>query len=164
MRTGTWEDEAVGLGPPDFCHACGAGIPPRLGEGTCAVCDPAGVRRHMAEIVDARIFVFGSNRRGIHRRGAALFAVEKRGARMYLGEGRQGQSYALPTKETPSERLCLSDIEAHVRTFLSYATIHPELRFEVTRVGCGLAGYTDSDIAPFFKDAPVNCDLPKGWR
>ena len=47
--------------------------------------------------------------------------------------------------------------------FLAYARAHPELTFEVTRVGCGLAGYTDADIAPLFKGAPSNCTLPDGW-
>ena len=48
--------------------------------------------------------------------------------------------------------------------FLRYAKAHPDLRFEVTRIGCGLAGYTDVQIAPMFTDAPANCDLPQGWR
>ena len=37
-------------------------------------------------------------------------------------------------------------------------------RTKVTRIGCGLAGYKDEDMAPFFKDAPYNCLLPDEWR
>lgn len=48
--------------------------------------------------------------------------------------------------------------------FIAYASVHPELKFFVTRVGCGLAGYRDVDIAPMFKNAPANCSLPDTWK
>jgi hypothetical protein len=110
------------------------------------------------------IFVFGSNLAGIHGAGAARFAVINHGARYRQGEGLQGNSYGIPTKDHHINTLPLSEIAKHVEVFKAFALEHPDLTFEVTRIGCGLAGYTDSDIAPMFKGAPVNCQLPEGWR
>lgn len=116
------------------------------------------------------IFVFGSNIEGRHGKGAALEAARHYGAVRGEGEGHHGRSYAIPTRQTAMGRaqrlitLRLSDIEIHVRTFLDYAREHPELGFYVTRIGCGLAGYTEDQIAPLFRGAPDNCTLPDGWR
>jgi hypothetical protein len=111
-----------------------------------------------------RIFVFGSNEGGIHGAGAALFARNHRGAILRQGRGRQGQSYAIPTKNARFRTRLINEIRLDVNEFLQYAADHPDERFEVTRIGCGLAGYKDAHIAPLFKDAPDNCDLPDGWR
>jgi hypothetical protein len=113
------------------------------------------------------IFVFGSNRLGIHGAGAALRARNQHGAQTGVGEGPTGHAYAIPTKATPHTRLSLDEIRTGVDAFLTYARSKPELQFQVTRIGCGLAGYTDADIAPLFKDAPANCLLPTkpvNWR
>lgn len=110
------------------------------------------------------IFVFGSNEQGFHGAGSALEAVKNWGARMGVGRGRTGNAYALPTKRTPYKALSLAEIEKNVKEFLAYAIEHPELKFVVVRVGCGLAGYQDYQIRPFFRDAPSNCHLPVGWR
>lgn len=110
------------------------------------------------------VFVFGSNLAGRHGAGAARFARTHRGAVYGSGEGRQGQSYAIPTKDSKLRTLPLDQIALHVEKFLEYAAGHPGLTFEVTRVGCGLAGYSDEQIAPLFKGAPDNCALPIGWR
>jgi len=110
------------------------------------------------------IFVFGSNRAGRHGKGAALEAVLRHGAIYWQGEGRQGDSYAIPTKSGDLKTLSLPVIKSFVDVFLDYARAHTELTFIVTRIGCGLAGYQDSNIAPMFKHAPLNCQLPEGWR
>lgn len=60
--------------------------------------------------------------------------------------------------------LDLKEIKAAIERFLHYAATHPEERFFVTRVGCGLAGHRDADIAPMFRDAPINCSLPDTWK
>lgn len=110
------------------------------------------------------IFVFGSNLRGVHGRGAALWARQHRGAIMGQGDGLQGQSYGIPTKDHSIRTLPLMEISKHVRAFLDFAEAHPEMTFEVTAIGTGLAGYKAMDIAPMFVTAPENCVLPDGWR
>lgn len=109
------------------------------------------------------IFVFGSNLVGIHGAGAALCAARQHGAERGVGEGRTGRSYALPTKDEHIRTRSLEDIQVSVNKFLEYAGQHPELTFQVTRVGCGLAGYADDDIGPMFARAPGNCKLPDEW-
>lgn len=110
------------------------------------------------------IFVFGSNLAGQHVGGAAAFARAERGAEMGVAEGRTGQAYAIPTVDAWIQPLPLARVRDGVIAFLAYARRHPELRFEVTRIGCGIAGFTDAQIAPLFADAPENCALPDGWR
>lgn len=108
-----------------------------------------------------RIFVFGSNTEGRHGKGAALCAYKMHGALYYQAEGRQGNSYAIPTKRTPRESLSLDEVRKGVEKFLEYARANPELEFEVTAIGCGLAGFTKEQIAPLFISCPGNCLLPK---
>lgn len=110
------------------------------------------------------IFVFGSNLSGIHGKGAALCAMRSHGAKLGVGIGRTGNSYAIPTKDERITTLPLSRIAKYVTEFLDYARAHPELEFEVTKIGCGLAGYCEHDIKPMFVGAPINCNLPDGWR
>jgi hypothetical protein len=109
------------------------------------------------------IFVFGSNLAGVHGAGAAKFAREHHGAIYGKGIGLQGNSYAIPTKDLNIETLHLETIKLYVFDFLTFASQHPELQFNVTRIGCGLAGYKDKDIAPMFAGAPNNCLLPTEW-
>ena len=110
------------------------------------------------------VFVFGSNLAGSHGGGAAAFAHRERGAEMGVAIGRTGQSYAIPTCDAQIRPLPLSTIRLHVGAFIRYAERHPDLMFEVTRIGCGIAGFTDAQIAPLFASAPANCQLPDGWR
>jgi len=110
------------------------------------------------------VFVFGSNLAGRHGAGAALDAYRYWGAQYGAGVGPTGRAYAIPTKDAHLKTLALPVIKSYVRDFIEYASQHTHLTFEVTRIGCGLAGYTDQQIAPFFHDAPENCLLPVGWR
>lgn len=110
------------------------------------------------------IFVFGSNEAGRHGKGAALCARQHHGAVYGVGAGPTGGAYAIPTKDRNLRTLPLETISRHVETFLVYAREHPRLRFQVTKIGCGLAGYKEPQIAPMFIGAPENCDLPEGWR
>jgi hypothetical protein len=120
------------------------------------------------------VFVFGSNRAGMHGAGAALHAARWCGARRGEGEGLMGAAladnggvlpacYAIPTKADPRTPLPLQDVRRHVDTFLHYAAQCPQLTFQVTRIGCGLAGFSDEEIAPLFEEAPPNCLLPGRW-
>ena len=112
-----------------------------------------------------QIFVFGSNLSGIHGGGAAKAAHNFYGAAWGVAEGLTGQSYALPTvKKNIAGPLPLADIQAAVNRLLQHAATHPESQFFVTRIGCVLAGYTNADIAPMFKDAPDNCSFPEPWK
>lgn len=106
------------------------------------------------------IFVFGSNLAGRHGKGAALHARLNFGAQYGVGLGRTGMAYAIPTKDHRLKTLPLSAIKSYVDDFIRYAKENPELIFQVTRIGCGLAGYSDYQIAPMFLDAPGNCILP----
>ena len=110
------------------------------------------------------IFVFGSNRAGRHGKGAALDARTYYGAVYGCGEGIQGLSYAIPTKDEKLETLPLTQIAFHVEAFKRFAQEHPELTFQVTAIGCGLAGYKPEQIAPMFIDAPLNCNLPQEFK
>lgn len=110
------------------------------------------------------ILVFGSNTAGIHGAGAALYAYRKKGAQWGRGVGHYGDSYALPTKNRNIRTLPMKTIKEYVEQFIQYAKHHPELTFGVTRVGCGLAGLTDAQMAPLFQDAPDNCQFDTAWE
>lgn len=92
------------------------------------------------------IFVFGSNAEGFHGGGAAAYAMHKFGAIWGQGEGLQGQSYAIPTMEG------IAEMSEAIQRFTSFAAEHSNMRFLVTRIGCGIAGYTATQIAPLFKE------------
>ncbi len=109
------------------------------------------------------IFVFGSNLAGRHGAGAALFAREKHRAIYGQGVGLQGTSYAIPTKDENIETLPLERIKPYVDEFLAFAREHPELNFQLTPIGCGLAGYKPEHIAPMFDGAPSNVRIPEAF-
>ena len=106
------------------------------------------------------IFVFGSNLQGMHGGGAAYIAYKKFGAIMGQGVGLQGQSYGIPTMQGGVET-----IRPYVDELINFAQQHPEMTFLVTRIGCGIAGFTDEEIAPLFEKAHgvENIVLPPGW-
>ena len=109
---------------------------------------PSRITPSMINVLEKNeIFVFGSNFQGMHMGGAARVAYSKFGAEWGNGEGLQGQSYALPTMEG------IENTTAAARHFTACAKEHPELKFFVTPVGCGIAGYTPEDIAPMFREA-----------
>lgn len=115
---------------------------------------------HLAE---NSVFVFGSNLRGIHGKGAALTARRCFGAQLGVGEGMTGQSYALPTKESPYLTLPLAIIDQHVQRFLLFAQEHQDKKFVISPIGTKNAGYKDADIAPMFQRLPTNCCVTKSW-
>ena len=112
-----------------------------------------------------QVFVFGSNEAGIHGAGAAKLAVEKFGAKMGMGYGLQGQSFAIPTKDTFIRTLSLDKIEFYIYSFLSEVMEYPDTEFLVTKIGCGLAGYSEEEIANLFKGKfiPENVILPESF-
>lgn len=115
----------------------------------------------MIETSREPVFVFGSNLAGRHGKGAALWARQHRGAIYGRGEGMQGNSYAIPTKDANLRRLPLDAIAASVASFIEFALTRPDLSFQVTPIGCGLAGYTPKDVAWMFNlPPPSNVQLP----
>lgn len=110
------------------------------------------------------IFVFGSNEAGIHGAGAADFAYAKHGARWGKAYGHYGNSFAIPTKDRRLKTLPLERIRDYVTGFLAYARGDLTHQFQVTRIGCGLAGLKDEDIAPLFATAPENCHFDDLWK
>lgn len=107
------------------------------------------------------VFVFGSNLAGRHGAGSAAEAVTYWGAVYGIGEGRQGNAYAIPTKDAKLRTLPLEKIRTSVALFIGYARANPEIDFRLVAIGCGLAGYAPAEIAPMFADAPPNVKKPR---
>lgn len=115
---------------------------------------------NITELGPDDIFVFGSNLAGRHLGGAARVAYEKFGAVMGRGVGIQGQSYAIPTMQGGVET-----IKPYVDDFIRLAREWDQNTFYVTRIGCGIAGFRDEEIAPLFADAIdlYNVRLPESF-
>lgn len=114
----------------------------------------------ITELQKDEIFVFGSNLSGSHGGGAAKIAYEKFGAIWGQGVGLQGQSYGIPTMHGGVDK-----IKPYVDEFIKFAKNNPKLKFLVTPIGCGIAGFKPSQIAPLFKEC-VNLEnvwLPKSF-
>ena len=114
----------------------------------------------ITELGENEVFVFGSNLAGAHGGGAALLAYRKFGAIWGQGVGLQGQSYGIPTMHGGVDA-----IKPYVDEFIEFAKTRPDLTFLVTRVGCGIAGFTNEEISPLFANAHEveNIVLPSGW-
>ena len=110
------------------------------------------------------IFVFGSNLAGFHGAGAAKHALDYYGAKIGWegGKGLHGQSYAIPTKNQWLQSLDMGEVAAGIKMFVDFTKERKDLKFWVTRVGCGLAGNKDEDVAPLFLEAE-NCVFPDTW-
>ena len=115
---------------------------------------------HIDSLKEDEVFVFGSNLAGMHGGGAAYAAFKLFGAVMGCGVGLRGQSYAIPTMQGGVET-----IKPYVDDFIAFAKEHPELFFFVTRIGCGIAGFRDKEIAPLFAEAHglENVCLPESF-
>ena len=114
----------------------------------------------ITDLAENEVFVFGSNLAGAHGGGAALLAYRKFGAIWGQGVGLQGQSYGIPTMHGGVDA-----IKPYVDEFIEFAKTRPDLTFLVTRVGCGIAGFTNEEISPLFAKAHEvpNIVLPSGW-
>lgn len=112
----------------------------------------------ISELKPNEIFVFGSNLAGSHGGGAARLAYDRFGAIWGQGVGLQGQSYGIPTMHGGVDA-----IKPYVDEFIEFAKVHPEYKFLVTKIGCGIAGFTTREMAPLFQDAldVENIILPK---
>jgi len=111
------------------------------------------------------IFVFGSNLRGRHGAGAARFAAIHHGAEEGVGEGLTGNAYALPTCDFDIKPMPLHDVHGRIGRFCDFARSRPDLAFNLTPVGCGLAGHKKADIRASLKhhNLPANVWLSSTW-
>jgi len=105
---------------------------------------------NITELKDNEIFVFGSNTAGKHGKGAAKQALTW-GAKWNQGNGLQGKTYGIPTKDSNIRTLPIDKIKPFVEQFIQFTKDNPTMIFLVTEIGCGLAGYKPKDIAPLFK-------------
>lgn len=105
---------------------------------------------NISELRDREIFVFGSNMNGNHAGGAAKLALDKFGAIQGQPIGLQGSSYAIPTLDEHMQKLPLDTIEKHVAGFFRFAEENPQLDFYVTKIGCGIAGFSIEEIKGVF--------------
>lgn len=122
---------------------------------------PTNTPENISELAENEIFVFGSNLQGMHAGGAARIAKLYFGAMEGVGVGPQGQCYAIPTMHGGVDA-----IAPYVDEFVKYAKEHPEQHFWVTRIGCGIAGFGDGEIAPLFHAALAlpNVSLPETFH
>lgn len=124
----------------------------------------------VTKLKENEIFVFGSNMGGRHFGGAAHTAYVSFGAQWGIGEGFTGQCYAIPTLTREGQKMKLEAIGTSIIRMYMEAKIHTELDFLVTKIGCGIAGFKESEIIPLFREAEKtvekldNVILPKEWR
>ncbi|EHU1357117.1 hypothetical protein OFN07_02110 [Acinetobacter baumannii] len=118
----------------------------------------------VTELPEDTVFVFGSNMAGQHGNGAARVASQHFGAVEGVGRGWAGQSFAIPTLNEHIQQMPLSQIEHYVEDFKVYAKNHPKMKYFVTALGCGIAGYKVSEIAPLFKGIHHNVIFPESFK
>jgi hypothetical protein len=118
---------------------------------------------NIIKLKKSEVFVFGSNELGNHIGGAALTAYQSFGAKPGQRFGLQGQSFAIPTLGEDMQKISLKSIQCYVNNFIEIALSMPKLKFLVTEIGCGIAGFTHDEIAPIFKNAleVKNISLPQ---
>ncbi|MBQ2046803.1 MAG: hypothetical protein II260_06390 [Muribaculaceae bacterium] len=115
---------------------------------------------YISELKDGEIFVFGSNLAGQHGGGAARLAYNQFGAEWGVGVGLTGQTYAIPTMHGGVDA-----IAPYVDEFIEFARQNSDMKFYVTRIGCGIAGFRDEEMAPLFREAlnVSNIVLPESF-
>lgn len=110
-----------------------------------------------------QIFVFGSNLAGLHNGGAARQAHEKFEAKIGIGEGLTGRSYAFPTLDSALNQLHPGELERSRDNLYRVVRLNPDKEFLLTKVGCGIAGFPEKQMRALFKDVPSNVTLPPDW-
>ncbi|CAG69334.1 conserved hypothetical protein [Acinetobacter baylyi ADP1] len=118
----------------------------------------------VTELPEDTVFVFGSNMAGQHTHGAARVAYQHFGAVTGVGRGWAGQSFAIPTLNEHEQQMPLSQIEHYIDDFKIYAANHVKMKYFLTALGCGIAGYKVSEIAPLFKGIQNNVIFPESFK
>lgn len=114
--------------------------------------------------LNGEVFVFGSNKAGFHGAGAAYAAAKYYGAKMGMGFGLCGSSYAIPTKDETIRTMTLDEIKPYVDLFCEAAMANLNVKYFMTRIGCVLAGYSDKEITDLFPIFPKNVNYPEDWK
>lgn len=117
---------------------------------------------HIEDLHPNEVFVFGSNANGNHYGGAANLAYQRFGAVWGVGEGLRGNSYALPTLNRNMERVSIGALKQAFKHLFQEIDFNPELCFLLTKVGCGIAGYTVEEVARTFWES-VNSFYDGRW-
>lgn len=117
----------------------------------------------ITELQPNQIFVFGSNLAGKHAGGAAKQAHEQFGAKMGVGEGLTGQSYAFPTLDEDFQKVSNTILKSARLNLYRAARFHSDKEFLLTKVGCGIAGFSEDKMRKLFVNAPANIIKPEGW-
>lgn len=110
-----------------------------------------------------QMFVFGSNMSGLHYGGAAKQAHEQFGAEMGIGEGLTGKCYAFPTLTEDFKKCSNTQLKASRLKLYQFANNHPDIELLLTKVGCGIAGFSEARMKRLFTNAPTNINKPSGW-
>ena len=110
-----------------------------------------------------QIFVFGSNLAGKHYGGAAKQAVDMFGAEYGVGEGLTGRSYAFPTLDEDFKQVSNTVFKAARLHLYKTAQENPDKEFLLTKVGCGIAGFSEDTMKKLFKNVPSNIRKPEDW-
>lgn len=115
------------------------------------------------ELKENEIFIFGSNLNGNHAGGSARLAQDKFGAVSGTGEGLTGKCYAFPTLDRKMQKQSMVELRRSAKRLFEVAEKRSDKVFLLTKVGCGIAGFSEEEIKPLFKDAPKNIIKPIGW-
>lgn len=118
----------------------------------------------VTELPENTVFVFGSNMAGQHTHGAARIAAQHFGAVKGVGRGWAGQSFAIPTLNEHQQQMPLSQIAHYIHDFKIYAQNHSKMTYFLTALGCGIAGYKVSEIAPLFRGMSSNIIFPESFK
>lgn len=110
------------------------------------------------------VFVFGSNEAGMHGAGAAKTAMEKHAYPYGKSYGHYGSAFGIPTKDERIRTLPELNVHLYINGFMAYAMGRPKLKFKISQIGCGLAGFEASLIAPMFTGSPKNCYFDEAWK
>lgn len=110
------------------------------------------------------VLVFECYYYGKHSKRMALSAKKWFGAGSFCTFGHYKQCFAIPTAYRYQRTIDSYYLKMNIDRFIDHARLHSDLIFLVTRIGTDLAGYSDKEMSPLFKDAPPNCILPKCWN
>lgn len=118
---------------------------------------------HITKLKDREIIVVGTNRMGSHLGGLARQAVDNFGLEWGVDEGLSGKCYAFPTLDLRMKKVSHLEFRQSAVRFLATTKALPEYTFYLTKIGTGIAGFSEDYVKEFFKECPDNVVKPEGW-